>query len=490
MRMPRVWATRLRRDRSARLRLWGLTTAALVAGCTVGPDYVRPQLHLPAGWTEQRISAANAEAASQLREWWTEFHDPMLTQLVGDVIDGNLELQIARQKLLQARAERTVAGSEAYPQIGASASATANRSSTTLNWPPGIGYYRSYSFGFDASWELDVFGGIRRATQAADADIQATIENRRAVLVALLAELATDYADLRATQLRLDIARHNLGIAQRALDLTSTEFARGLTNNLTVSQARAQMESVQATVPVLQARQARLIHAIYVLTGRFPGQLETQLAVAAPTVPAPPTLPLSLPSEVVANRPDIRGAERNLAAATARIGVAVSDLYPHFSIPLLLMPMTSFPAEAFTAASLSWTIGLTATEGIYEGGRRTARVDEARAAAEIDRIAYRQTVLNAFREVEDALVNLQFEALRRGSLQAALKDSKAASDQAERLYAAGLTDFLNVLSTDRTLFAAEDELALSDLAYDEQVITLYQSLGGGWQAVTFGDEKR
>ena len=413
----------------------------------------------------------------------------MLTQLVGDVIDGNLQLQIARQKLLEARADRTIAASQALPQIGAGAAGSANRSSQTLSWPPGIGYYRSYAFGLDASWELDVFGGIRRQTQAAEADIQATIEERRAILVALLAETATDYAELRATQLRLDIARHNLGIAQRALDLTSTEFERGLTTSLAVSQARAQMESVEATVPVLQAQQARLIHAISVLTGRFPGQLETQLDIPAPIVPAPPILPLTLPSEVVANRPDIRNAERALQASTARIGVAVSNLYPHFNIPMLLTPATSFPAEAFEAVSLTWQIGLRITQNIYQGGRLRAQIDEAKAAAEIDRITYRQTVLNAFREVEDALINLQSETRRLASLRASLKDSQAASDQAERLYAAGLTDFLNVLSTDRTLFAAEDEVALSELAYDEQVITLYQSLGGGWQAVTFGDEK-
>jgi outer membrane protein TolC len=199
-------------------------------------------------------------------------------------------------------------------------------------------------------------------------------------------------------------------------------------------------------------------------------------------------LPLSLPSEVVANRPDIQQAERRFAAATARVGVAVSQLYPHFSIPLTLMPTTSYLHEAFTAASLVWSVGLSASQSIYEGGRRTARIDEAKAAAEIERITYRQTVLTAFREVEDALITLQTETQRRASLQAAAVDSQTAYDRAQRLYAAGLTDFLNLLSTERTLYAAQDQVALSDLARVQQVITLYQALGGGWQAVTFGDE--
>jgi NodT family efflux transporter outer membrane factor (OMF) lipoprotein len=471
-----------------RRRAFALIVAALAAGCTVGPDYEKPELKLPPGWTEQRIDAANTQVARHLKDWWTEFHDPVLTQLVDDVIAGNLQLQMARQRLVEARAERTVAGAAEYPQIDAGAQAADAASSTTLQWPPGNGDYRTYAFGFDASWELDIFGGTKRAEQAADAGVGASIEDRRAILVTLLAELATDYATLRATQLRTVIAMRNVDTASHAVDLTTTEFARGLTTSLAVAQARAQMEAVRAVLPTLRAQSARLTHAIAVLTGRFPGELEAQLSVPKPIVPVPPALPLSLPSEVVANRPDIQRAERRFAAATARVGVAVSQLYPHFSIPLMLMPTTSYLHEAFSAASLVWSVGLSASENLYDGGQRTARIDEARAAAEIERISYRQTVLTAFREVEDALINFQTETQRRASLQAAAADSQAAFDRAQRLYTAGLTDFLNVLSTERTLYAAQDQVALSDLARVQQVITLYQALGGGWQAVTFGDE--
>ena len=460
----------------------------LLAGCTVGPDYVKPKKDLPPGWTDRKITAANAKAAADLRQWWLAFHDPVLTGLVDDVIAGNLQLKMARQRLAEARAERIMAASGEYPQIGAGALASLSNASSTLTWPPGDGQYRTYSFGFDASWELDIFGGTKRGVEAADDTVQAVIEDRRAILVTLIAELADDYVALRATQARIVIARRNEDVARRALDLTQRAFARGLGTDTDVRQARARLETVEASVPVLEAAATRLTHAIGVLTGRFPGDLEKQLSAPGPTVPVPPQLPLTLPSEVVATRPDIRRAERRLAADTARIGVAVSDLYPHFSIPLTLMPTTSYLSQAFSAASLVWSIGLSASQDIYDGGRRDAHVDEVRAQAEMDREAYRQTVLNAFKEVEDALTNLQSEQRRHASLAAAVADSRRAADQAEILYGRGLTSFLAVLTAEHALYAAQDQLALSDEAQVEQVIALYQALGGGWQAVRFDDE--
>lgn len=470
-------------------RMTAFVAVGCIAGCTGGgPDYVKPTTEVPPVWTEQQVTAASAETAERLKDWWKDFHDPELTRLVGDVIGGNLQLQMARQRLIEARDERRVADSAEYPQINAGAQGGLANSSTTLQDPPGIGGYRTYAFGLDASWELDIFGGTRRSEEAAEANIGAAIEDRRAILVALLSEFASDYATLRATQLRIKIAQDNVGIAKSALDFTQTEFARGLTTSLAVAQAQSQLDTVRSDLPTLRAQVARLTHAIAVLTGRFPGALEKELSVPAPVVPVPPTLPLTLPSEVVANRPDIRRAERRLAASTARIGVAVSQLYPHFSIPVTLMPTTSYLSEAFSAASLAWSIGLSAGGSVYDGGKRTARIDEAKAEAESDRLAYRQTVLTALREVEDALVTLQSEAQRRDSLQSAATNSQLAADRARRLYGAGLTDFLNVLTSERSVFAAQDQLVLSDLARVEQVITLYRSLGGGWQAVNFSDE--
>jgi NodT family efflux transporter outer membrane factor (OMF) lipoprotein len=456
--------------------------ALWLCGCTVGPNFFKPTPKLPADWTEQQASENQQKAAAALKVWWTGFHDPMLDGLISDVVAGNLRLQIAQQNLLASRAARIIAGAGAYPQIRAGAQFDQANSSTTLQYPPGVGAYRTYAFGFDASWELDVFGATRRQEEAADADTQASIESRRAILVTLLSELATDYAGLRATQERMLIAQRNIDTARRAFDLTSTEFDRGLTTDLAVAQAKARLESVQAGLPLLHARAAALTHAIAVLTGHLPAEMEARLLQGAPVVPVPPDLPLTLPSEVVANRPDIRRAEKNYAAATARIGVATAQLYPHFSIPVSLMPTTSYLNEAFNAASLVWAIGLSSTQTLYDGGRLDAQVNQAKANAEAARLTYQQAVLTAFSEVEDALVNLQAETQRHQALVAAAADSRTAADRAERLYGAGLTDFLNVLSTEQTLYAAEDEVAVSDLDRVRQVVNLYQALGGGWQS--------
>ena len=416
------------------------------------------------------------------------FSDPTLIRLIDRAIANNYQLRIARQRLIAARADRDIVAAADYPQIEALAQGSLANSSTTLQYPPGIGQYRSYQFGLDASYEIDVFGGNRRAEQAAAADVGASIEDRRRILVSLVAEIAGDYAALRTTQVRLRIAQENVELGRQLVDLTNTEFKRGLTTSLAVAQATAQMETVRATVPPLNATAHRLSHAIAVLSGELPGALEAQLLVTGPAVPIPPTLPLTLPSEVVANRPDIREAERRLAASTAQVGEAIASLYPHFTIPLMLTPDTSYLSEAFSAASLVWNVGLSIKQDIYTGGRDTARIDRAKAAAEADRLAYQQTVLNAFREVEDAIANFQTETQRHARLAAALDSSRTAYDRARRLYAAGLTDFLNLLTTERALYATEDQIALSELAEIQEVITLYKALGGGWQSVTFGDE--
>jgi NodT family efflux transporter outer membrane factor (OMF) lipoprotein len=468
---------------------WGAAVLAVaLAGCEVGPDYVPPHPELPAQWTEAQVTAAQAAATAQQRDWWRSFHDPALDRLVDAAIAGNIDLAIARQRLVSARAARVVAGAGAYPQIGANVQGALANSSTTLQYPPGNGEYRTYALGFDASWELDVFGGIKREEEAADADVQATIEDRRAILVSLLSEVASDYAALRASQARIGIANRNIGVAQQALDLTNTEFARGLMTSLAVAEAKAQVETLQAALPPLRAEVARLTHAIAVAAGQLPGALEAELSSPAPVIPAPPQLPLSLPSEVVANRPDIRRAERRLAAATARVGAAVAQRYPHFTIPLMLEPTSSYLSELFESASLVWSIGLTVSQTIYQGGRLRAREQQARAAAEADALAYRQTVLTGLREVEDALVTYAMDTQRSAALGAAVADDRTAQSHAQRLFAAGLTDFLNVLTTERTLYAAEDQQALSELARVQQVIALYKALGGGWQSVSFADE--
>ena len=476
--------------------LVGLAIAAAITRCTVGPDYVPPEAKAPDRWTERQDAppGSNQPALQRLRHWWSEFQDPMLDRLVDQAIAGNYDVKIATQRLVIARANRDIAASGAYPSVGFAASAQRAASSTTARFTPGIGpfpaasAFNTFQGGFDASWEIDVFGGIRRGIEAADASVGAAVEDRRDVLLSLLAELGVNYATLRASQERLAIAQRNIAAAQQAFALTKRRFDRGLVSDIDVAQAGAQLETFEAVVPQLEATIATTTHAIALLLGRLPGDFESELSKPGRVMPVPPSLPVSMPSDVVRERPDIRRAERALASATAEVGVAVAQLFPRFNIPLSLGLLSGTIGQLLTGGSVAWGFGLAVSQPIFEGGRLEAQVRLTKAVAEQDRLAYEQTVLAAFRDVEDALVSFYSEERRRAQIAAAVADNRKALDSATRLYGAGLTDFLRVLDSQRSLYAAEDSLALSDLAKVLQTIALLKALGGGWQDIDPGDQ--
>lgn len=465
-------------------RTWStaLTMAMLLPGCAtrpVGPDYVPPQPDVPQHWAEAPMQVDATDTARRLQAWWSEFHDPMLDRLVGLAIASNYDLRIAEQHIIAARAERDVAIAATRPRVSIGASAQEMRSSTTLDWPPGIGESRTLEAGFDASWEIDVFGGLRRSVEAANADVGAVAEARRSILISLLAEIASDYAMLRSAQQRVAIAQRNIEILTRSLALVERSRRAGTGTDFDVSQARAELEANQALIPTLRAEIARMAHAIGILAGGFPGDLEAELLRQGSPLPAVPTLPVSMPSEVVRQRPDIRAAERRLASATARVGVAVADLFPHFRIPLTFGPQTSALGQLLSAASFAWTIGLTGTQRLYDGGRTNARIRTAKAITEADRLNYERTIRAAFRDVEDALVNINSERERRTSLVASAKDSERALARATQLYRGGLSGYLNVLVAQRAVYQVHDSLAQSDLAQIQNTIALFKALGGG-----------
>lgn len=449
----------------------------LVGACTVGPDYQPPQPQLPDHWSE----AAPAET-QDLAQWWRRFNDPELDRLVDQAIAGNLDLKMAVQRIEAAKADRIIQAAGGLPTVTAGASASNARSSETLTWPPGNGEYKTYQYGLESSWEIDVFGKTKRAVEAADARIGVTMEDRRAIMVTLLGEVAADYVTLRSAQHRLDIAQHNIATEQRALALSEKAFDAGLGTDMDVARARAAVETSQGQVPQLKVSMARMSHAIAVLLGRFPGELTEELAKPSANGETLPALPAALPSEVVRNRPDIRRAERRIAAATAQVGVATADLFPHFVIPLGLTPMASNLVNLFDPNSLVWSFGLSASQTLYDGGRSDARVKVAQVLTEEDRLAYQQTILSAFREVEDRLIGFSMEGERHASLIAAAADERRAFDRASRLYANGLTDFLKVLDSERALFRAEDSVAESELVQRLEIIGLYRAFGGGWQS--------
>jgi outer membrane protein, multidrug efflux system len=462
----------------------------LLAGCTVGPRYKPPTTVVPANWSEHPADAAElARTEAQMRDWWASFHDPMLDRLVDAAIRGNYDLRITGQRLLAARALRDQIEGQLYPQVDVSAGAGIQRYSTTLEFPPLPGVSsdsRLWQYGTTASWQIDLFGRIRRSVEAQEAAVEAGVEQRRGVLLSVLSEVANDYVALRVTQEQERITDDNIRVATEAFKLTQKLFTQGLGTTLQVAQSQAQLESVQATRQPLETRTAQLSHALALLAGEMPTRFEAELMRPAP-LPAVPALPIALPSVVIANRPDIRERERQFAQATARVGVAIAQLYPSFSIPLSFTPMSSMVHELFTASSLAWSALLQASLPVYHGGTLRAQVREARANAEAARLSYESTVLHAFGEVEDRLVAYGNDEVRARTLHKAAADNALALDRARRLFGAGLTNFIDVLTAERLTYTSQNEAVLGELARMQDAVSLFVALGAGWQGVTLNE---
>jgi NodT family efflux transporter outer membrane factor (OMF) lipoprotein len=310
-----------------------------------------------------------------------------------------------------------------------------------------------------------------------------SIAARRALLISLLSEVASDYATLRAAQDRLSIAEDNVRTAQQVVSLAAQEESQGVGTTLETVQARAQLEQTQSTLPALRAQIATMAHAIAVLLGHYPGDLEAMLDRPQPLMVTPATIPDSIPAEVIENRPDVHEALLQYAAANAQIGVAVAEELPHVSIPISITPQASALSALFEGASLTYSLALSGAQHVYEGGRLNARLRAARASAEAARLNYQETVLSALQEVEDALVRVETEKETNASLVASVRDARTALGQSTRLYNAGLSDFLTVLTDERTVFVSRDALAESDLALVDDYISLFKALGGGWQTI-------
>lgn len=461
-----------------------LALGSLLAACTVGPDFSKPKIDLPPQFTEHAATPTDiALTNAELTRWWTSFEDPVLDRLINQAIAGNLDLQIARQRLLEAREDKIQAEAGDQPTVDFGASYTRARSSTNLTWPPGDGNYHYTQLGFDASWELDIFGETRRAAEAATYGVNASISDRRALLVSLLSEVASDYVALRDAQARLSIAESNLRTARQIEAYSGQLEQQGLGTTVATLQAKAQVEQTQSTLPALRAEVAVMAHAIAVLLGRFPGDLQPMLSQPQPLMATPATLPATIPAAVIDNRPDVHAALMEYAQANAEIGVAVADELPHFTIPLSITPQSSAIGTLFEGASMTFIATIEGTQHLYAGGKLNAKVRQARDNAVAAQLNYKETVLAALQQVEDALVHVESDREANASLAASVQDAQKALDQSTRLYQAGLQDFLTVLTNERTVFASRDALAQSDAALVIDYIALYKALGGGWQQV-------
>jgi outer membrane protein, multidrug efflux system len=457
-----------------------LLAALALTGCVVGPTYHPPKATVPDHWSEQRGEARSAVA---LRSFWTAFKDPTLTHLIQEASASNFDLKIAGERIRAADDMVRIAAAGGLPQIGIGGAAEDRRQTQTLDWPPTsakYGEYPYYALGFDASWELDLFGETRRRKESAQAAAQAAVDTRQGMLVGLTAEVASAYLSFRATELRLQIARASLEVSRRAQKLARHAFESGERSHVQVSEADARVHAAEAAIPLLQAHADELSHALAILLAKEPAAFTIGSQGIDGAMPTPPVLPPSLPSEVIAQRPDIRRAEREYAQANANVGVAVADLYPHFSIPLDMSSTTSMVRQVFQRASLLWRTGLDGTQSLYSGGRLAANVDAARAAKEAALFSYQQTVLRAFGEVEDALSRQRSEELRYQALTAQLADDHRALLEAQDRYGKGEVGLLPTLEDQQLLYATEDADVASGLSRCLADISLYRALGGSW----------
>ncbi|HSH68511.1 MAG TPA: efflux transporter outer membrane subunit [Deferrisomatales bacterium] len=460
----------------------GLALGLLLTGCAaVGPDYQRVEPAAPAAWHGALSGGLESESADReaLARWWTLLEDPLLTSLEDRAVRGNLDLKRARARLGEARARRGLSRAGLYPTVGVGAAATKSRSSENSGSGREIELYRA---GFDAGWELDVFGGVRRSVEAADADLAASTEALRDVLVSLTAEVGLNYVDVRAYQARLAAARSNLDAQRDTYDLNASRYTAGLIDELPVQQARYNLERTRSQIPQLERGLAAVMNRLAVLLGEAPGALAEQLAPPGPVPAVPLTVAVGIPAEALRRRPDVRRAERELAAQSARIGVATADLYPHFRLfgsigleSLELGDLVTWPSRTFAVGpSVSWRL--------FDAGAVRRNIEVQNARQEQALLGYQAAVLGALEEVENGLVAFAKVQERRDALARATEAAGRADQVARDRYRAGLVDFSNVLDAQRSLLGFQDELAQSQGAVATELVRLYKALGGGWGA--------
>jgi outer membrane protein, multidrug efflux system len=469
------------------LRTLLFLAAGLIAGCTVGPDYHRPPSNPPAQWSES-LSGGETNGSPAITTWWKSFNDPELDSLVDRAVRSNLDLRVAEARVREARAQRGIVDADFWPSVDASGSYARARESANqpllgqLQLPPSVSLENNvYQAGFDASWEIDVFGGTRRAAEAADANIAAAIYSRQDVQVTLVSEVARNYIEARGFQRRLAIARQNIKAQQDTVAMARDRYQQGLTNSLDAEQAATVLAQTQAQVPTFENGLQASIHHIGVLLGQQPGALLAELATDAPIPATPPQVPVGLPSDLLRRRPDIRNAECQLAAATAQIGVATADLFPKFSLTGDIGLQSVSTSDFFTSGSRFWSAGPTVQWRIFDAGRIRSNIRVQNARQEQALATYEKTVLTSFEDVENALVAYAKDQDRNISLAEAVKTSQNSLGISRRLYANGLTSFINVLDAERSLYQSQDDLVQSNQAVTEDLIALYKALGGGWE---------
>lgn len=456
----------------------------VLTGCTaVGPDYVSVEPQAPDTWhtkIEGGLTTATEIKTVSPARWWTILKDPELDRIEDRAIKGNLDLKQARARIREARALRGINRANLFPALDAGGSAGRYRSSENS----GTGEENElYSAWFDAGWELDIFGGTRRAIEAAQADIEAAQEDLNDVLVSLLAEVVLNYVEVRTYQTRLTKTEENIKAQQETYLLNSSRYQAGIIDELAVQQSLYNLERTRSHISTLRIGLTKTQNRLAVLLGQSPGSLRQELSVSRPIPSPPPMVAVGVPAETLRQRPDIRRAERNLAAQTARIGVATADLYPKFrligSIGLESMSSNNF----LEWAGRTWGIGPGVSWNIFHGNAIRHNIKGQTARRDQALIDYESTVLKALEEVENVLNAYAEEQRRMKSLRTGAAAAQRAVLLARDQYQAGLVDFSNVLDAQRSLLTFQDELAQSKGAVTSNLVRLYKAMGGGWKCL-------
>lgn len=469
-------------------RLSPLLLAALMAGCTLGPDFQRPDSQAPQQWAplQGEVAASQPQAEPLELRWWESFHDARLSALIQRVAERNLDLQMASARLLQSRALRSTVAADQVPSVDVNAGySRARNSAEGLSDPSGKAGKEAFNLwqgDLVAGWELDLWGRVRRQVEAADATVEVAKNDRRGVLLALLSETAGNYIQLRAVQHTIDVTRDNLKVAQHSLKLSENRQAEGVATRLDVAQANAQVASIESRLPTLEARRDDLINALSLLAAEPPRSLQAELLQGG-ELPAPQQkFAIGLPSELAERRPDIRQAEARLHAATASIGVAKADFYPSIrlsgNVGFQAMQLSDFGAWD----SRRFAFGPQLSLPIFEGGRLKGTLELREAQQQEAALNYRKVVLGAWHEIDDVLRLYNASQLRRDHLAEAVRQNRIALETAQRQYVEGAVDFLNVLTVQGALLASEEQWIDSSAAVSQALVGLYKALGGGWQA--------
>jgi NodT family efflux transporter outer membrane factor (OMF) lipoprotein len=479
-----------------------------LAGCAVGPNFVKPKPNVPAQWSATAKANGTEGAAHvtadrvQTVAWWSSFGDPRLSSLVQQSAAQNLDVKQAALRIEEAQAQIAVVEGGFWPSLSANTSWSRQRVST--NTPNGavfglhlpglpptlVNPYNQYQLGLGASWTLDLFGTERRSVEAANAEMQAAAEGEHAALLSMVSDVAATYIDLRGAQSRRAILERSLATQRDLLQLTRDRRNAGLTSDLDVENATAEVGTTQAEVPLADREITADINELSQLMAKAPDALRAELGKVQPVPPVPPVVPIGLPSDLARRRPDIRQAEANLHAATAEIGVAISNYFPKLTLTAAGGFQSEGLSQLIDTASRFASFGPAIELPIFEGGRLRATVRLQRVRAKEAAVVYAQTVLTALNQVEDALAAYGSDQARRASLETAVTASRNARLLARERYQSGVASFIDVLDAERT--EEQNELSLADAttAVSADLVQLYRALGGGWQSTGEGDQAR